>query len=51
MGADPERAPASFTVLDSWILSEMIIFRGLYCTRKFGSWKGGRFKVRFFQKG
>jgi hypothetical protein len=29
MGADPERVPASFAVLDSWTLSEMIMFRGL----------------------
>ncbi len=28
IGADLERDPASFTVLDSWILSEMIKFRG-----------------------
>ena len=41
MGADPERVPASFTVLDSWTLSEMIMLRGLYSTCDFGSRKGG----------
>jgi hypothetical protein len=56
MGADPERVPASFTVLDSWTLSEMIMLRGLYSTCDFGNRKGGngsrvRFEVCFFPKG
>jgi hypothetical protein len=46
--------PASFTVLDSWTLGEMIMFRGLYCTvhgyitvhANLGA-ERGRFEVRF----
>lgn len=51
MGADPERAPASFTVLNSWILSEMIIFRGLVLYTRIWELEGGKVKGALLPKG